>query len=161
MAKYGPVLGKFVTLENYFAHTDRPGGLTQFTVDQYRAPYLKQAIMREEHDPLSRTMNHYRRHYQAQSEQSLATLVELLGDKLPAGRSDLLEQVEQAAAAADGNAADDGAAAVSALDENITRGRAETAGTLSKILSAKSTGAEQGYLVLNPRCLRTRTVACG
>ena len=159
MAKYAPVLGKFVTLENYFAHTDRPGGLTQFTVDQYRAAYLKQAIIREEHDPLSRSMDHYRRHYRAQSEQALATLIELLGDTLPPNRVDLLEQVEQASAAAETTSAEDGSVAnVAALDEQIDRRRTETASELAKILSAKSSGSEQGYLVLNPQSFPRRFV---
>ena len=47
------VLGKFVTLSDYFANTDRPGDLTRFKADQYRSPYLRQAIIRDEADPLS------------------------------------------------------------------------------------------------------------
>lgn len=61
IAAYGAVLGKFVTLTDYFANTDRPGELTRFKADQYRSPYLRQAIIREQSDPLSRWIDCYAR----------------------------------------------------------------------------------------------------
>lgn len=44
MARYAPALGKFVTLEDYFADTDPPHDLTKHTADDYRSPYLQQAV---------------------------------------------------------------------------------------------------------------------
>ena len=54
MAAYGTVLGKFVTLANYFRDTDRPSELNCFRSDQYRTPYLRQAVDAGEPDPITR-----------------------------------------------------------------------------------------------------------
>jgi alpha-mannosidase len=50
---YTSALGKFVTLDEYFAQTNMPGRLSRFQPEDYRAPYLKQAIIRRQADPLS------------------------------------------------------------------------------------------------------------
>jgi alpha-mannosidase len=51
--RYAPVFGKFMTLSDYFSRTEAPGQLSKFSSDQYRSPYLKQAIIRRQGDPLS------------------------------------------------------------------------------------------------------------
>ena len=33
MASYAPVLGKFITLSDYFQHTERPGNITKFAAE--------------------------------------------------------------------------------------------------------------------------------
>ncbi len=53
IARLSPVLGKFTLLDDYFAHTDMPGRLSKFDPDQYRTPYLKQAILKRHHDAVS------------------------------------------------------------------------------------------------------------
>ncbi len=53
IARLSPVLGKFTLLDDYFAHTDMPGRLSKFDADQYRTPYLKQAILSRHHDAIS------------------------------------------------------------------------------------------------------------
>ena len=50
---YTSALGKFITLDEYFTQTNLPGRLSRFSPDDYRAPYLKQAIIRRQADPLS------------------------------------------------------------------------------------------------------------
>ena len=42
-AAYAPVLGKFVTVDEYFRDTSPPGVYSKFMPDQYRTPYLLQA----------------------------------------------------------------------------------------------------------------------
>ena len=41
-AAYAPVLGKFVTVDEYFRDTSPPGVYSKFMPDQYRTPYLLQ-----------------------------------------------------------------------------------------------------------------------
>ena len=57
-ARYVPVLGRFVTAQEYFRHTDAAGRLTRFEADQYRTPYLKEAVAAGQADPLSRYVRH-------------------------------------------------------------------------------------------------------
>lgn len=53
IARYAPVLGKFTTASEYFATTSTPGEMSRFRADDYRAPYLKQAVIRKRPQPLS------------------------------------------------------------------------------------------------------------
>jgi alpha-mannosidase len=134
-----PVLGKFVTINEYLAHTNAPGHLTKFTADQYRAPYLKQAVIRRQADPLSRLANHHRRRAQADACQAVGTLTALLTGRCAAA-TNLVDAVEEAAAGTsdppdlDRTLADGGEAAASAFAAAIPRG--------GKAVS--------GYLVANP-----------
>src|SRR6185295_2651167 len=54
VATFTQALGKFITLEDYFAQTDNTGMLSKFEADSYRAPYLKQAVAADERDPITR-----------------------------------------------------------------------------------------------------------
>ena len=175
MAAYAPVLGRFVTLTDYFQKTDRPGELTRFRADQYRAPYLRQAIIREEADSLSRLADLHRRSLRATGIEALATLVDLLGggsraakdaesqsEPLPhVGRwavptlgayGRLLEEAKLPAAMA----AKVGDAAGADLDARLDRCAAELAAALAQRLA----GAGEGCLLLNPHPFARRAGVC-
>ena len=49
-----PVIGKFVTLDQYFADTDSSGTYARFNPDDYRLPYLQQDVAAGRGDPLAR-----------------------------------------------------------------------------------------------------------
>ena len=53
MAAYGAVLGKFITLEEYFTNTASPGEMIKFKADGYRAPYLRRPRHSSESQPIS------------------------------------------------------------------------------------------------------------
>jgi alpha-mannosidase len=75
---YSSVLGKFVTIENYFRDTEQPGNHTKFANDQYRPAYLRQAVAKNETAPISR---HVRRAQDAATDQTaraLATMADLI-----------------------------------------------------------------------------------
>jgi len=78
IAAYGPVLGKFVTLEEYFSHTTSAGELTKFKADGYRAPYLRQAIARRDSQPISKTADEHALDIRRVAAESLETLADLL-----------------------------------------------------------------------------------
>ncbi|HQU43802.1 MAG TPA: hypothetical protein PK867_13380, partial [Pirellulales bacterium] len=78
MAAYAPALGRFATLDDYFQKTDRPGELTKFRADQYRAPYLRQAIIREEANPLSRIADRHANRVRCESAHAVAALADML-----------------------------------------------------------------------------------
>ncbi len=68
-AKYAPVLGKFVTADDYFESTDDAGHLNQFHADEYRSPYLTQDITGGHPDPISR-------HVRRANNQVIAGLID-------------------------------------------------------------------------------------
>ena len=78
MANYTPALGKFITLDDYFSQTDAPGDTTRFQADQYRAPYLKQSVIRKQSDPLSKIASQHAASARAGNESALETFAKLL-----------------------------------------------------------------------------------
>ncbi len=44
VAKYAAVFGKFVTVDDFFSNTESAGQFSRFEADQYRSPYLSQAV---------------------------------------------------------------------------------------------------------------------
>lgn len=149
MARYAPVLGRFVTLEAFFTRTDRPGELVRFRADQYRAPYLQQAMVREERDAVSRLAAWHQQALQAQTVQTLHTLAALLGGESPESPC-----AEPAAL----HAADRVGGEQGAQEEQQAAAELSTAAkALARLIAACST-APAGWLVLNPASF---SAACG
>jgi len=86
---YTSALGKFITLDEYFTQTNLPGRLSRFSPDDYRAPYLKQAIIRRQADPLSiiqRTHQESWRQYLCAAAGTIGALAS--GHQLPKASAD-------------------------------------------------------------------------
>jgi alpha-mannosidase len=94
ICSFSPVMGKFVSIVDYFEQTDQGGRMARFDADQYRAPYLKQAVIRKHADPLSRLADHQRRHLLAAQQQSLRTFAALLSSTAAAETVDWRASVE-------------------------------------------------------------------
>lgn len=58
IAKYAPVLGRFVTFEQFFQSAETPGRLATYDSKEYFSPYLIQAVARRDPDPISRFADH-------------------------------------------------------------------------------------------------------
>jgi alpha-mannosidase len=82
MAAYSPVLGRFVTMDAYFRDTEYVGQNSKYSADQYRSPYLRQAVASGEQDPLTRWVRYYGRFAAAHSLDGLRFLGELAGGEL-------------------------------------------------------------------------------
>ena len=78
---YAPVLGRFVTFEEFFDQTDDPGRLSSFEAGEYFGPYLLQSVALQEPDPLSRYARHVRLRHRFESAAFYAATAALLGDK--------------------------------------------------------------------------------
>jgi alpha-mannosidase len=78
IASYCSALGKWVTLEEYFAKTDKPGQLERFEPGCYRSPYLKQAIIRKLDDPISSQVEYWKGQMTTTASQSMETLTKLV-----------------------------------------------------------------------------------
>ncbi len=59
-ATYSPVLGRWVTLNDYFHLTDRPYETFRPDPDSYQSPYLAQAVATRDPEPISRLARHHR-----------------------------------------------------------------------------------------------------
>jgi alpha-mannosidase len=87
ICSFSPVMGRFVTLEEYFEQTDSAGRLSRHSPDQYRAPYLKQAVIRRQEDPISLVADEHRAQAHKQSHAALQGLVAMLGNRPPAAET--------------------------------------------------------------------------
>jgi alpha-mannosidase len=81
IASYGSALGRFVTVDQYFRDTAQPGQLDRFEADRYRSPYLKQAIVRKQEDPISTPIRYWQRASAAAAAEAMETLATLVTGK--------------------------------------------------------------------------------
>ncbi len=78
VTRYGPMLGKFVTLDTYFEETYTPDTLAHFAADDYRSAYLTQAVEKGQADPLSRYARAQTQQVEQTAAQSLAAMAALV-----------------------------------------------------------------------------------
>jgi alpha-mannosidase len=95
VARYAPVLGKFVTLDEFFTSTDAAGAFSKFEPDEYRSPYLTQAVREGATDPLSSQVRRRNEEQLQFATESLTNWTSLLTSKptnsneLPASQKSL------------------------------------------------------------------------
>jgi alpha-mannosidase len=80
--RYTSVLGTFRTLPEYFERTGMSGHQTSFRPDNYRSPYLAQAVAAGEPDPISRWQRHYARYASDEAAETLAALSVIAGGQV-------------------------------------------------------------------------------
>ncbi len=85
IAGYCKAMGKFVTVDEYFAQTDLPGHLDRYEADRYKSPYLKQAVIRKNDDPISTSVRYWRQQVALRAVQAMETLAALVSGKVPEG----------------------------------------------------------------------------
>jgi alpha-mannosidase len=88
IAELSPVLGKFMLLDDYFHHTDMPGRLSKFEPDEYRCPYLIQAVAAAQRDPLSCGARRHARQVDEASSAAISTMADLVAGAKLAPASD-------------------------------------------------------------------------
>ena len=82
ISRYTTALGRFVTVEDYFEQTDLPGLNDRFEADQYSSPYLKQAIVRQQEDVISRAVSFSRCWSHWHQLEAMTFLATLLGEEV-------------------------------------------------------------------------------
>lgn len=138
-AAYTPALGRFITLDQYFADTDLAGQLDRFDSDQYRSPFLKQAVIRREADPISTSVRYWQRRVAVDCLAGLDTLNRLLNGK----GQDVAEITRTVDATCDDAETGD-------LQERIDDALESAVSEFSGRLSRTSTETTPGYLICNP-----------
>jgi len=73
-AAYSPVLGRWTTLNDFFHLTDRPYETLRPEPDVYQTPYLAQAVVKRQYDPIGRLARHHRLRAQFDSIRSIEAM---------------------------------------------------------------------------------------
>ena len=80
ITKYGPLLGDFVGLDDYFRAAYDPGYGEPFTAEQYECEWLARAVEQKVVDPISRFMNYWKLHHSVNECRSLMTVLAFATD---------------------------------------------------------------------------------
>ncbi|HTU25234.1 MAG TPA: hypothetical protein VMF30_07545, partial [Pirellulales bacterium] len=106
IARYTNALGRFVTLDEYFSQTYAPGEHARFLADEYRAPYLKQAVAVGQGNAISDIAQLHRRQASRAAVDAVTSLAQIAagrwlpqGDASPADDARLHAASHQLAAA--------------------------------------------------------------
>lgn len=154
MAAYAPVLGRFVTLSEYFEETDSPGQVLKFPADQYRAPYLKQAVRRRKANPLSSYRGHHHRRAKLDAAVDLAAVASLVQSQPP--DEDLEHQHEVLAAEVERHTGPFDEPAADDLSQRLDKALQRSAEKLAAAIPRKDSGPTGGYFIFNPKSFARR-----
>lgn len=155
MTGYAPILGKFVTLSDYFDHTERPGTVQKLDRDKFRTTSLRQAIVRNIDDPISWVAAAQRRRLRAESVATLGLLTSSVRLRPAQGTADapaLLAEVDElsAAGANDAKVAELDSRIAAALERAARETSAALAGSSTAKPGSTAAGAVgDGLLLLN------------
>jgi len=143
-AAYSPVLGKFRTVTEYLEQSQSISEWTRSGPDEYRSPYLRQAVAGRQPDPISRWARYHRRRAAADALATLSAMVDLAAGGLgqPSSTGSLVCEVDDLEAAESNGHAE--------LADRLRVGLAETVGQFSQLLPRQNVATDDGYLVVNP-----------
>jgi len=77
ITRYGPVLGRFVTLEDYFHQTETPDLSSQFTADPYRRDKLGEVVAAKGADPISAGMREFQDTLDGELDRTFRAMADL------------------------------------------------------------------------------------
>ncbi len=83
-ARYGVALGRFVTLDTFFAETTSSGQPDEFPYDRYMSPFLTQSIANNEPHPIARWPRYWHHQSTLNAIQSIQAWIQMLA---PLGRT--------------------------------------------------------------------------
>jgi alpha-mannosidase len=147
IAQLSPVLGKFLLLDDYFSNTDMPGRLSKFEADEYRTPYLKQAVAALQSDAISKFVIAHRSQANRAAVRAVSTLHDLITGQTGPSPSPSMGE---------GWGVGEGASHAPAHPNLLPQGERESeqlATALDRLAAALPRGAapvSSGYLVINP-----------
>jgi alpha-mannosidase len=149
--RFTTALGSFLSLPDYFQRTSMSGHQTATKADEYRSPYLKQAVAAAQIDPISRWVRYFRRRAAAEAAESIASLATLAVGKPSVCCATVMDEIDGLPAIP---------AEEAALDEDL-RGVCKTAGAdFARAIGAQAADASRddsstskapvGLLLTNP-----------
>jgi alpha-mannosidase len=148
IASYGSALGRFVTVDQYFRDTAQPGQLDRFEPDRYRSPYLKQAIIRKQEDPVTTPARYWQQATTAATVEALDTLATLVTGK----RSEVGGQRSEVGMASGGRQPPETFVESAPCDSELSLASRLTIATdqLTTALTSASKSTTTGTLIINP-----------
>ena len=81
-AQYTSALGRFITVEKYFADTYLPGHLDRFEANQYKSPYLKQDVARQCPNPISTVVKYWQQRVLADAINGLCVMTQAVSNRV-------------------------------------------------------------------------------
>lgn len=149
MQKYAPVLGRFVTLDEFIENTDDPGRLSVFDQKEYFPPFFIQSAARQEPNPISRWANYNERRRQLESAQWSAALAKILcGHPVDQDRLDAIEQTVETAGP-DCEESAELAEVIPKAESALTEFQNQSERDLVTVVMSGS-GSQPGVLLVNP-----------
>jgi len=146
---YAPVLGRFVSFDDFIDQTETPGRLSNYQEREYLSPFLVQAVAREEPDPVSRFVRHYRRRFQFDAFAWLRSAAEAVQGRAISPTRDMAELVE--------TNGPDQLECDPSVDERLRQFQDQAIQDFSQMTLQQSTD-QVGRLVLNPLSFKRRVV---
>lgn len=146
--KYSPVLGRFVTLEDFFEHTDNASRLSSYDANEYLSPYLVQAVARQEVDPIGRYVTQFLRRQRYDAAAWCSSMAAILrGWKVINTELAAMEKtLELPAAEIPSEEAEQ--AAFRQVDDALDEGTAVATRRLSELITYQG-GTQPGVLLVN------------
>ena len=157
--KYAPVLGRFVTFEEYFLNSDDHGGGWHHDTKQYLSPFFVQAVARRETCPITR----FRNHAQRVSQFEAAAWQSGIGDALmglavnDTAAASLLADLEKAGPDVYESGADAPDEVIAATEELLRNYQKKAEEKLSRIIM-HGAEARSGWLCINTLSFPRRVV---
>ncbi len=92
-------LGSFTTIDEYIEQTPMSGQSANYSPDQYHAPYLRQSVIANEADPISRWVRYFRSRAETDAARALEAFAACASGNIDcnaqAGLAQMAAQVEQ------------------------------------------------------------------
>jgi alpha-mannosidase len=160
MQKYAPVLGRFVTFEEYFLQTDdHSGGGWHHDSKEYLSPFFVQAVARREACPITRFRDHVQRVTRFETAAWQTGLADALMGRPVDDQTaaNLLTDLEKAGPDVYESGAEDSDAVVSTAEELLSRYESEAAAKMSRIIM-HGADPQPGWLCINTLSFPRRVV---
>jgi len=152
LLRFSPVLGRFVSVGDYFERTQLVGNQTRPKADEYRPPYLRQAVAKEQPDPISRWVRYYARRAVLDTLTAVTFLADLIGGLSVPGSEldDLARQVDLARNNELDLPRNNELHGNPTLDARLAAALGRAIGRFAAVLPRTESPAETGLLLVNP-----------
>jgi len=120
IARFVPLFGEFVTLDQVFDDAYDPGYGQAFTADEYESPHLNSAVKTQQPNPISRYTDYWRRTHQLEAARRMILLATVEHDLPQTTVAPILQDADQLQAQLElATLANDSPPSPAPLDENI------------------------------------------
>ncbi len=146
--RYSPVLGKFSRLDTYFEETTGGGAVERYGPDEYRSPYLAEAVQTEQADPISRWVRYYARAATVDVIRTLRCMAQMIANAsaAPVETDSLRRAVDELA----NNVSNPSRSKEEQLDGRLETLLREATEQVAHVLPRSTDAETSGRLCLNP-----------